>query len=125
MDLTIEEHNQQDAQVLLQETVPDEASNSCYPNHENKFKHWVANHPCLAEFNIPVPGPPDKHVSAASEGKYFVEVQGVRCVAQGTMDKVVYAINKLAAREGSDLAPDIRQGTCGETVRNIIEAVAN
>ena len=125
MDLTIEEQNQQDAQVLLQETVPDEASNSCYLNHENKFKHWVANHPRLAEFNIPVPGPPDKHVSAASVGKYFVEVQGTRCVARGTMDKVVYAINKLAAREGSDVAPDIRQGTCGETVRNILEAVAN
>ena len=70
------------------------------------------------------PGPPEKYISKNSVETYFVEVQKLRVVCAGTIEKDIYALNLLAQREASPLAPDIRVGQAASVIKKVLEYVS-
>lgn len=100
-------------------------TNRLYDNLERKFKSFVDNHPKKILFNIPHPGPPEKYISKSSIESYFVEVQKNRVVSAGTIEKDIYALNLLAQRESSALAPDIRKGVAASVIQGVLEYVSS
>jgi hypothetical protein len=99
-------------------------TNRLYENLERKFKTFVDNHPKKHLFNIPAPGPPEKYISKNSIETYFVESQKTRVVCAGTIEKDIYALNLLAQRESSPLAPDIRNGPTASVIKTVLEFVS-
>jgi hypothetical protein len=99
-------------------------TNRLYKNLERKFKKYVDNHPKKHLFNIPSPGPPEKYISKNSIESYFIEVQKTRVVSAGTIEKDVYALNLLAQRESSPLAPDIRKSVAASVIKTVLEYVS-
>ena len=98
-------------------------TNRTYAGIEKHFKKFVDGYEDRISFEIPPPGPPDRYISPNSVCTYFLNAQKARVVASGSMDKVVYALDKLAKREKSDLHP-LLDSECAGVIQQVFEHVS-
>ena len=84
-----------------------EKTNRTYVSEEKRFITWIKNYPDIPSLRIPPPGFPAKTISAHSINTYYLESMKLRDCTRGYAEKVHLALNKLAIREESTLAPDL------------------
>jgi hypothetical protein len=82
-------------------------TNRTYISEEKRFITWLKSYADIASLRIPPPGFPAKTVSAHSINTYYLQSMKLRDCSRGYAEKAHLALNKLAVREESPLAPDL------------------
>jgi hypothetical protein len=81
------------------------------------LKRWVNNHPDKASLKIPGEG---KYITHHSIEGYFLDVQKVKVVAEGTMDKAVSGPgHHMSKREKSDLGDSLLNSAAGKVITQV------